>query len=289
MGHGCHLKNIFHVIHETRTESQKQCCHIGGFIANLSTFDTIWLPKFYLWLLVLFGYFDVDILDFYKCFDVDLLGFSKIWLLLLIPSGNTVYCGDKFGDFHFSPKYWRFFRLNIMIYCITNLAEHLLLHLQTGLQGLDIYNMESVQIIDSILIELLSNVCLQVTAAPGKECLFEYPPSKKLRMAKSTSNATEIQPKSIESKSHQFNNPIQESKSDPTRTPVNSAPATATRPKFDVARKLSELKADRDHWKHLCLSSRLQVTGLRFTHIFYKSYQMEKCQFEQTDGESNLG
>ena len=122
--------------------------------------------------------------------------------------------------------------------------------------------MESVQIIGSILIELLSKVCLQVTAPP-EERLFEYPPSKKLRMAKSTSNATEIQPKSIDSsKSHQFNNPIQESKSNATRTPVNSAPATlpATRPKFDVARKLSELKADRDHWKHLCLSSRLQVT-----------------------------
>ena len=137
--------------------------------------------------------------------------------------------------------------------------------------------MESVQIIDSILIELLSKVYLQVTAAP-EECLFEYPPSKKLRMAKSTSNATEIQPKSIDSsKSHQFNNPIQESKSNATRTPVNSAPAA--RPKFDVARKLSELKADRDHWKHLCLSSRLQVTS-RPDHRAEQSYLTEKYQFE---------
>ena len=34
-----------------------QCCHIWRFIANLATFDPIWLPKFCLWLLVLFGYF----------------------------------------------------------------------------------------------------------------------------------------------------------------------------------------------------------------------------------------
>ena len=35
----------------------RQCCHIWRFIVNLATFETIWLPKFSLWLLVLFGYF----------------------------------------------------------------------------------------------------------------------------------------------------------------------------------------------------------------------------------------
>ena len=38
-------------------KSEWHSCHIWQFIANLDTFDTIWLPKFSFWWLVLFGYF----------------------------------------------------------------------------------------------------------------------------------------------------------------------------------------------------------------------------------------
>ena len=39
--------------------SSNTCCHIWRFIVNLPTFDPIWLPKFYLWLLGNFGYLTI--------------------------------------------------------------------------------------------------------------------------------------------------------------------------------------------------------------------------------------
>jgi hypothetical protein len=135
-------------------------------------------------------------------------------------------------------------------------------------------------VVRSILLELLSKVV-------SMEELVSCPPNKKLKLAKeiSTSSARSTIPTfttrnsmistrstipsfttrnstiSTTSTIPTIPNRVSESFSD-SKGPQEPKPkSTETEiPKFSVARKMSELKADRDHWKNLCLTSRSKVT-----------------------------
>ena len=119
-------------------------------------------------------------------------------------------------------------------------------------------------VVRSILLELLSKVV-------STEELVSCPPNKKLKLAKeiSTSSTRSTIPTfttrnstiSTTSTIPTIPNRVSESFSD-SKGPQEPKPkSTETEiPKFSVARKMSELKADRDHWKNLCLISRSKVT-----------------------------
>ena len=110
-------------------------------------------------------------------------------------------------------------------------------------------------LIRSILIDLLSVV---IPNEPDVE--VELPPNKKLRLAKSSENEIQKSRPVPDPKSAQIR-VIQDSRQmkPPSQSSSAMGPPVPERPKFDVARKLAELQADRDHWKNLYLSSRLQV------------------------------
>ncbi len=120
-------------------------------------------------------------------------------------------------------------------------------------------------IIRSILIDLIS-----VVIPNDSHVDVDLPPNKKLRLAKSTDN--EIQ------KSRAVQDPIsaqirfiQDSRQmrPPSQASSEMGPPPPGRPRYDVARKLAELQADRDHWKNLYLSSRLQVLISSDFNFFY--------------------
>jgi hypothetical protein len=116
-------------------------------------------------------------------------------------------------------------------------------------------------VVRSILLELLSKVV-------STEELVSCPPNKKLKLAKEISTRSTIPTFttrnsmiSTTSTIPTIPNRVSESFSD-SKGPQEPKPkSTETEiPKFSVARKMSELKADRDHWKNLCLTSRSKVT-----------------------------
>ncbi len=110
-------------------------------------------------------------------------------------------------------------------------------------------------IIRSILIDLISAVIPNDSHVD-----VDLPPNKKLKLAKSTDN--EIQKsRAVQDRQSVQIRSIQDSRQmrPPSQPSSEMGPPPPGRPRYDVARKLAELQADRDHWKNLYLSSRIQV------------------------------
>jgi len=110
-------------------------------------------------------------------------------------------------------------------------------------------------LVRSILIDLLSVVI-------PNECNVgdELPPNKKLRLGKSNEYEMQKSRTVQDQKSAQIRVILDPKPVRPSQpSSVMGPPPPTGRPKFDVARKLAELQADRDHWKNLYLSSRIQV------------------------------
>ena len=104
--------------------------------------------------------------------------------------------------------------------------------------------MTSKMIVQTIIDELLTLVVQQANCET--EPNVEFPPGKKLRLAK-------LEEKKLKPRPQMPN--LTKGQVVQSGTEVNNSQ------KFTAAKKIAELKADRDHWKNLCLSSRVQVNA----------------------------
>jgi hypothetical protein len=114
--------------------------------------------------------------------------------------------------------------------------------------------------IQAILADLLTVVFDQSNAKrrevneKGRD-VIEFQPSKRLRMAKAEAQCVPPTPLPETPENRVAGGEVAR----PTTTSAENA--IAGTPKFTTARKIAELKADRDHWKNLCLSSRCQCSN----------------------------
>ena len=106
--------------------------------------------------------------------------------------------------------------------------------------------MTSKMIVQTIIDELLTLVVQQSNCET--EPNVEFPPGKKLRLAK-------LEEKKLNPLPQMPNLNLTK------RQVVQSGTEVTNSQKFTAAKKIAELKADRDHWKNLCLSSRVQVNA----------------------------
>lgn len=135
--------------------------------------------------------------------------------------------------------------------------------------------MTSKMIVQTIIDELLTLVVQQSNCET--EPNVEFPPGKKLRLAKLEEkklnplpqmpnlNLTKRQVVQSDTKVAKLEvkkwKPLPQMPNLTKGQVVQSGTEVTNSQKFTAAKKIAELKADRDHWKNLCLSSRVQVNA----------------------------